>query len=219
MLPVSNVPPQGGRKHPQQEFIQIDTSNILFICGGAFDGIEKIVEKRAGNSGLGFGADIKNKAQFHEEDVYSKVIAQDLVKFGLIPELVGRVPVITALKQLSKDDLIRILSEPKNALLKQFKALFSMDNVELEFTDDALVAIAEKTLEKKTGARGLRGIMENTLMNIMYEAPSDHTISKIIITRDCIDGNGTPEIIRDDSRKPESLTSKMLNRTNSKKAI
>ena len=216
---VSNVPPQGGRKHPQQEFIQIDTSNILFICGGAFDGIEKIVEKRAGNSGLGFGADIKNKAQFHEEDVYSKVIAQDLVKFGLIPELVGRVPVITALKQLSKDDLIRILSEPKNALLKQFKALFSMDNVELEFTDDALGAIAEKTLEKKTGARGLRGIMENTLMNIMYEAPSDHTISKIIITRDCIDGNGTPEIIRDDSRKPESLTSKMLNRTNSKKAI
>ena len=216
---VSNVPPQGGRKHPQHEFIQIDTSNILFICGGAFDGIEKIVEKRAGNSGLGFGADIKNKAQFLEEDVYSKVIAQDLVKFGLIPELVGRVPVITALKQLSKDDLIRILSEPKNALLKQFKALFSMDNVELEFTDDALVAIAEKTLEKKTGARGLRGIMENTLMNIMYEAPSDHTISKIIITRDCVDGNGTPEIIRDDSRKPESLTSKMLNRTNSKKAI
>ncbi len=216
---VSNVPPQGGRKHPQQEFIQIDTSNILFICGGAFDGIEKIVEKRAGNSGLGFGAEIKNKAQFQEEDVYSKVISQDLVKFGLIPELVGRVPVITALQQLSKDDLIRILSEPKNALLKQFKALFNMDNVELEFTNDALVAIAEKTLEKKTGARGLRGIMENTLMNIMYETPSDHTISKIIITRDCIDGNGSPEIIRDESRKPGVLTSKILNKSNSKRAI
>ncbi len=216
---ISNVPPQGGRKHPQQEFIQIDTSNILFICGGAFDGIEKIVEKRAGNSGLGFGADIKNKAQFQEEDVYSKVIAQDLVKFGLIPELVGRVPVITALQQLSKDDLIRILSEPKNALLKQFKALFQMDNVDLEFTDDALVAIAEKTLEKKTGARGLRGIMENTLMNIMYEAPSDHTISKIIVTRECVEECGSPEIIRDELRKPSALTSKKLNKTNSKKAI
>lgn len=216
---ISNVPPQGGRKHPQQEFIQIDTSNILFICGGAFDGIEKIVEKRAGNSGLGFGADIKNKAQFQEEDVYSKVIAQDLVKFGLIPELVGRVPVITALKQLSKDDLIRILSEPKNALLKQFKALFRMDNVELEFTDDALVAIAEVTLEKKTGARGLRGIMESVLMNIMYETPSDHTISKVIITKDCVDGNGSPEIIRDESRKPSTLTSKKFNKINSKKAI
>ncbi len=216
---ISNVPPQGGRKHPQQEFIQIDTSNILFICGGAFDGIEKIVEKRAGNSGLGFGAEIKNKAQFQEEDVYSKVIAQDLVKFGLIPELVGRVPVITALQQLSKDDLIRILSEPKNALLKQFKALFKMDDVELEFTDDALVAIAEKTLEKKTGARGLRGIMENALMTIMYETPSDHTISKVIITKECIEDNANPEIIRDESRKPGVLTSKKFNKTNSKKAI
>ena len=216
---VSNVPPQGGRKHPQQEFIQIDTSNILFICGGAFDGIEKIVEKRAGNSGLGFGAEIKNKAQFEEDDIYSKVIAQDLVKFGLIPELVGRVPVITALKQLSREDLIRILSEPKNALLKQFKALFDMDNVELEFSDDALVAIADKTLEKKTGARGLRGIMEGVLMNIMYEAPSDHTISRIVITKDCVEGNGEPEIIRDDSRKPNVLLSKKLNKTNSKKAI
>ncbi len=216
---VSNVPPQGGRKHPQQEFIQIDTSNILFICGGAFDGIEKIVEKRAGNSGLGFGADIKNKAQFQEEDVYSKVIAQDLVKFGLIPELVGRVPVITALQQLSKEDLIRILSEPKNALLKQFKALFNMDDVELEFTDDALNAIAELTLEKKTGARGLRGIMENVLMNVMYETPSDHTISKVIITKECVTDNVSPEVVRDDSRKPNVLLSKKLNKTNSKKAI
>lgn len=215
---ISNVPPQGGRKHPQQEFIQIDTSNILFICGGAFDGIEKIVEKRTSNSALGFGAEIKNKAELELENVYSKVIAQDLVKFGLIPELVGRVPVITALQQLSKDDLVRILSEPKNALLKQFKALFQMDDVDLEFTDDALVAIAEKTLEKNTGARGLRGIMENVLMPIMYETPSEHTIAKVVITRDCVENGAEPEIIRDESRKPNILTSKNIGKT-SKKAI
>ena len=216
---VANVPPQGGRKHPQQEFIQIDTSNILFICGGAFDGIEKIVEKRAGNSSLGFGAEIKNKAEFEIEDVYSKVIAQDLVKFGLIPELVGRVPVITALQQLSKEDLIKILSEPKNALLKQFKALFQMDDVELEFTDDALVAIAEKTLEKKTGARGLRGIMESVLMPVMYDTPSEYTISKVIITRDCVENGAAPEIIHDENKKPSTLTSKNVIKKGNKKAI
>ena len=216
---VANVPPQGGRKHPQQEFIQIDTSNILFICGGAFDGIEKIVEKRTGNSSLGFGAEIKNKVEFELEDVYSKVIAQDLVKFGLIPELVGRVPVITALQQLSKDDLIKILSEPKNALLKQFKALFNMDDVELEFTDDALIAIAEKTLEKKTGARGLRGIMESVLMPIMYDTPSEHTIAKVIITRECVNDGASPEIIRDETRMPNMLTSKNLVKNSTKKAI
>ena len=215
---ISNVPPQGGRKHPQQEFIQIDTSNILFICGGAFDGIEKIVEKRTGNSALGFGAEIKNKSELELEDIYSKVIAQDLVKFGLIPELVGRIPVITALKQLSKEDLIKILSEPKNALLKQFEALFQMDDVELEFTDDALVAIAEKTLEKKTGARGLRGIMESVLMPIMYETPSEHTISKVTITRDCVENGDEPEFLRDENRKPNILTSKNIGKTN-KKAI
>ncbi len=216
---VSNVPPQGGRKHPQQEFIQIDTSNILFICGGAFDGIEKIVEKRAGNSGLGFGAEIKNKTEFENDDIYSKVIAQDLVKFGLIPELVGRVPVITALQQLSREDLIKILSEPKNALLKQFKALFQMDDVELRFTDDALTAIAEKTLEKKTGARGLRGIMESVLTGIMYETPSDHTISKVIITKDCVENGAEPEVIRDMNRKPNVLTSKAIGKAANKKAI
>ncbi len=215
---VSNVPPQGGRKHPQQEFIQIDTSKILFICGGAFDGIEKIVEKRMGNSGLGFGAEIKNKQEFAYEDVYSKIIAQDLVKFGLIPELVGRVPVITGLQQLCREDLIKILSEPKNALIKQFTALFEMDNIELEFSEDALISIADKTLEKKTGARGLRGILENTLMPIMYNAPSDCTISKIIITRDCVENGAEPEIVRDSSRKPVSLTTKSGKKSN-KRAI
>lgn len=216
---VSNVPPQGGRKHPQQEFIQIDTSNILFICGGAFDGIEKIVEKRIGNSGLGFGADIKNKSEFQEEDIYSKVIAQDLVKFGLIPELVGRVPIITALQQLSKQDLIRILTEPRNALLKQFEALFQMDDVELEFTNDALDAIAEKTLEKKTGARGLRGIMEGVLLPIMYETPSEHTIAKVIVTRDCVINGVAPELIRDDNRRPNILTTKKIAKTTTRKTV
>ena len=205
---VSNVPPQGGRKHPQQEFIQIDTSKILFICGGAFDGIEKIVEKRMGNSGLGFGAEIKNKQEFADEDVYSKVIAQDLVKYGLIPELVGRVPVIAGLKQLCREDLIKILSEPKNALIKQFTALFKMDNIELEFSDDALISIADKTLEKKTGARGLRGILENVLMPIMYDAPSDCTISKIVITSGCVENGDLPQIIHDSSKKPVNLTAK-----------
>ncbi len=209
---VSNVPPQGGRKHPQQEFIKIDTSNILFICGGAFDGIEKIVEKRMGNSGIGFGSTIKDKAELKAEDVYGKVIAQDLVKYGLIPELVGRVPVITGLKPLDRDDLIRILSEPKNAIIKQFKALFDMDNIDLEFTQEALNKIADMTIEKNTGARGLRGVMENILNPIMYEVPSDPTVKKVVITEDCVDGKKSPDIFRDINKKETILT------TNSKKS-
>lgn len=203
---VANVPPQGGRKHPQQEFIQVDTSNILFICGGAFSGIEKIVDKRMGSGGLGFGADIKESREIDLTDAMSNVIPQDLVKFGLIPELVGRIPVITSLEDLDEDALVRILKEPKNALVKQYKELFSMDNVDLEFEDDALRAVAKETMEKKTGARGLRGVMEDVLQPIMFEGPSDHTIEKVIITEDAVTGKGKPEIIRDETRKrPEPL--------------
>lgn len=198
---VSNVPPQGGRKHPQQEFIQIDTSNILFICAGAFDGIEKLVEKRVCNSSLGFNREIGGVNSITEDELLSKVIPQDLIKFGLIPELVGRVPVITALSPLDRDALIRILKEPKNAILKQFQALFDMDGVELEFTPEALEIIADKTLEKKTGARGLRAIMENVLMPIMYQVPSDFTIEKVTVTGDCAKGNAAPLLLRDENRK------------------
>ena len=189
---VANVPPQGGRKHPQQECLQIDTSNILFICGGAFDGIEKIVEKRIGGSALGFGADIKDKDAFTVENAMSKVIQQDITKFGIIPELVGRLPVIATLKELDEDALVRILTEPKNAILKQYKTLLSMDGVELDFTPEALTAIAKKTLEKKTGARGLRTIMESLLIPIMYAVPSDKTIVSVQVTEDCVENNAAP---------------------------
>ncbi|MCQ2471081.1 MAG: ATP-dependent Clp protease ATP-binding subunit ClpX [Clostridia bacterium] len=202
---VANVPPQGGRKHPQQEFIQVDTTNILFICGGAFDGIEKIVEKRMGGSALGFGAEVKNKSEMTAENLMSKVIHQDLSKFGLIPELVGRLPVITTLSQLTKEDMVRILKEPKNAIIKQYQALFDMDGIELVFDDDALVAIAEKTLEKKTGARGLRSIMESVLLPTMYAAPGDSTIEKVIFNRDCVENGALPEVVRkEDSVKKEA---------------
>ncbi len=189
---VANVPPQGGRKHPQQECLQIDTSNILFICGGAFDGIEKIVEKRIGGSALGFGADIKDKDAFSVENAMSKVIQQDITKFGIIPELVGRLPVIATLKELDEDALVRILTEPKNAILKQYKTLLSMDGVELDFTPEALTAIAKKTLEKKTGARGLRTIMESLLIPIMYAVPSDKSIVSVQVTEDCVENNAAP---------------------------
>lgn len=198
---VANVPPQGGRKHPQQEFIQVDTSNILFICGGAFDGIEKIVEKRIGGSALGFGADVKNKSELTAENLIGKVIHQDLSKYGLIPELVGRLPVITTLHQLDKDDMIRILKEPKNAILKQYQALFAMDGVELEFDDGALSAVAEKTLEKKTGARGLRSIMESVLLPVMYEVPGDPTIEKVIFTADSVKNGAPPELVKNKNSK------------------
>ena len=185
---VSNVPPQGGRKHPQQDFIQVDTTNILFICAGAFDGIEKIIEKRQGGSSLGFGADVKSPKSIEANAIATTATHQDLVKFGLIPELVGRLPVITALKDMDKEALIRIMKEPKNAILKQYETLFKLDGIELEFSDDAIDKIAELTVERKTGARGLRSIIEGILQRFMFEAPSDKTIKKITITSDTVDG-------------------------------
>lgn len=198
---VANVPPQGGRKHPQQEFIQVDTSNILFICGGAFDGIEKIVEKRSEGSTLGFGAQIKSKSEAAKEDMMAKVIQQDLVKFGIIPELVGRLPVITSLKELDRDSLVKILTTPKNAIVKQYKELFKLDDVELDFDDTALEAIADKALEKKTGARGLRSIIEGVLMPIMYDVPSDPTVERVCITAACVNSGAEPLIERNPNRK------------------
>ncbi len=197
---VANVPPQGGRKHPQQEFIQIDTTNILFICGGAFDGIEKIIEKRIGGSALGFGADIRDKKEYDAAELLPKIVQQDIIKFGLIPELVGRLPVVTTLEELDKEALIRIMSEPKNALLKQYQALFDIDNVELTFEDDALRKIAQTALESKTGARGLRAIMERVLLPIMFTAPADPSIEKITVTLDCVEKGELPLIVRNPAR-------------------
>ena len=192
---VSNVPPQGGRKHPQQEFIQIDTTNILFICAGAFDGIEKVIERRIGGSSLGFGADVKSPKSVEAEAVATQATHQDLVKFGMIPELVGRLPVITALNGMDKETLVRIMTEPKNSIVKQYKALFKMDNIDLEFEKEALERIAELTIERKTGARGLRSIIESVLQPLMFESPSDSTITKITVTKDTVE-NGKAEIMR-----------------------
>ncbi len=196
----ANVPPQGGRKHPQQEFIQVNTTNILFICGGAFDGIEKIVEKRLGNKVLGFGSEIVSKSELDYDSIMMKVIPQDLVRYGLIPELVGRLPVLTALQNLDEEALVKILCEPKNALLKQYQGLFAIDNIQLEFDDAALREIAKTALESKTGARGLRAIMERVLLPIMFTAPTDPTIEKITVTLDCVQNGELPLIVRDPAR-------------------
>lgn len=189
---VASVPPQGGRKHPHQELIQIDTSNILFICGGAFDGLEKIVEARLNRKSIGFNAKISEKASKEIDEILGEVNPQDLVKFGLIPEFVGRVPINVSLEGLDKQALIRILKEPKNALIKQYQRLFEMDNVKLTFEDDAIDAIAELALERKTGARGLRSIMEKVMMDVMYQIPSDDTIESVIITKASVEGKGQP---------------------------
>ncbi len=185
---VANVPPQGGRKHPQQEFITIDTTNILFICAGAFDGLERVVERRLGGSSLGFGAEVKSKNDIESETANTRVTPQDLVKFGMIPELVGRLPVITSLKALDKETLVRIMTEPKNSIVKQYEALFQMDNVTLEFKKEALEAVADLAIKRKTGARGLRAIIEDLLTDLMFSIPSDSTVSKITITADTVNG-------------------------------
>ena len=193
---VSNVPPQGGRKHPQQEYLQIDTKNILFICGGAFDGLEKIVEKRKGSSVIGFESLVQSKQELDSTDWMKEVTAHDLVKYGIIPELIGRLPVITALSGLDTDALVKILTVPKNSIVQQYKKLFELDGVELLFEEEALRAIAQQAQDQHTGARGLRGIMEDILTDLMFEAPSDPTIDKIIITEDVIKNGTAPQITR-----------------------
>ena len=200
---VANVPPQGGRKHPHQELIQIDTTNILFICGGAFEGIDKIIEKRIDQKSIGFNVEIAEK---HEDDIdklLEQVLPQDLVKYGLIPELVGRVPVVVSLEMLDKEALIRILTEPRNAITKQYQKMLELDGVELTFDDEALEAIAETSLKRKTGARGLRAIMENVMMDIMYKAPSDETLKACRITEDVVKGGGVP-LLEHNSVRSES---------------
>ena len=202
---VANVPPQGGRKHPQQEFIQIDTSNILFICGGAFDGLEKIVEKRVGKQGIGFENAVQSKAdKMGTSQLLKQVQPHDLLKFGIIPELVGRLPVISPLEALTREDLVRILTEPKNALVKQYKALLAYDGVELVFEQTALEAVADKAIERNIGARGLRAVMEGMLTKVMYDIPSDPTITKVTITADCVNSGAEPVVERD----PEKVTRK-----------
>ncbi len=193
---VASVPPQGGRKHPHQELIQIDTSNILFICGGAFDGLDKIVETRLNRKTIGFNAEISEKSGLEIGEILGEVTPQDLMKFGLIPEFIGRVPINVALEGLDKAALIRILTEPKNALIKQYQRLFEMDDVKLTFEKDAVDAIAELALERKTGARGLRSIMENTMMDVMYRIPSDDTIEEVIITQGAVKGESKPLVVR-----------------------
>lgn len=193
---VANVPPQGGRKHPQQEFIQVDTTNILFICGGAFDGLDKIIERRLDRKSMGFGAEIKSKKDQSVGELFTHVQQQDLMKFGIIPELIGRMPMIATLRSLTREDLIRVLTEPKNALTKQYQAMLRYDDVELVFEDDALGAIADQAVAKEIGARGLRSVMENLMLNIMFTVPSDKTIKKVIVTKECVEGNAEPEIIR-----------------------
>lgn len=197
---VASVPPQGGRKHPHQEFIQIDTTDILFICGGAFDGLEKIIQRRIGEKTIGFNSDLKS-SKFESSILLNQVQPEDLLKYGLIPEFIGRLPVIVTLSTLGKEALIRILKEPKNALVKQFKKLFELDDVELEIEEEALYAIAEKAIEKKTGARGLRSIIEKVMTDIMYEIPSRNDIKKCIITKETIQNNTGPALVLEDSKE------------------
>ncbi|AZR73381.1 ATP-dependent protease ATP-binding subunit ClpX [Anoxybacter fermentans] len=201
---IASVPPQGGRKHPHQEFIQLDTTNILFICGGAFDGLDKIIKARTHSKVIGFGADIKSKKEQNVGEVLSQVLPEDLLRYGLIPEFVGRLPIIVTLHDLKEDDLVRILKEPKNALIKQYQKFFQLDEVELEFTDEALKSIAKQALKRNTGARGLRAILEEILLDIMYEIPSEEGIKKVVITKDVVEKKVAPKVVRVDSKKEET---------------
>jgi ATP-dependent Clp protease ATP-binding subunit ClpX len=193
---VASVPPQGGRKHPHQEFIQIDTTNVLFIVGGAFSGLEKIIESRVGKSGVGFNATLQDTADKNRKDIFADVMPEDLLKFGMIPEFIGRLPVLTSVENLDKDALMQILTEPKNALVKQYQRLFDLDNVELEFDAPALDAIADLALDRGTGARGLRAIMESVLLSVMYDVPSRADVAKVVVNKDCIENGAQPEFIK-----------------------
>lgn len=209
---TANVPPQGGRKHPHQEFIQIDTTNILFICGGAFDGIEGIIQKRTGKQGMGFGSEIKGKEEEQTDRLLAQIEPHDLMKYGLIPELIGRLPAIVSLDTLDRDALVRILQEPKNALVKQYQTMFEMDGVKLNFEPEALIKVAETALERKTGARGLRGVLENVMTDIMFSIPSDKTVSTVTITPEVVMGTGEPVVEHDampvDPEPPKKRTRK-----------
>ena len=207
---VASVPPQGGRKHPHQELIQIDTTNILFICGGAFDGLEKIIENRLSTGSIGFNAEIVNKNDTDIDKLLKMTEPQDLVKFGLIPEFIGRVPVFVSLELLTEEALLRILKEPKNALVKQYQKLFEIDDVKLEFTDDALKEVAHLATERKTGARGLRSIMESVMMDMMYEIPSDDNVGICTITKGVVDGTGEPELVYRDTAVPQTSKAQRL---------
>jgi ATP-dependent Clp protease ATP-binding subunit ClpX len=192
---VASVPPQGGRKHPHQEFLSIDTTNILFICGGAFAGLDKIIGKRIGKSAVGFGAQVRSKSSIESSELLAQVMPEDLLNFGLIPEFIGRLPVISAVHQLQREDLVQILMEPKNALVKQYQRFFGYDNIELVFTDDALWEIADKALERETGARGLRSIIENALLDVMFELPSRRDVTKCVITKETISQHIRPTLV------------------------
>lgn len=210
---VASVPPQGGRKHPHQELLQIDTTNILFICGGAFDGLEKIIERRLNVGSIGFNAEVVDKRNVDIDEMLKKVLPQDLTRFGLIPEFIGRVPVTVSLELLTEEALVRILSEPKNALTKQYQKLFELDDVKLEFTKEALLEIAKLAGERKTGARGLRSIMESIMMELMYEVPSDSSIGICTITKDVVDGSGEAEVVYRDTAVPRKTMAQRLKKT------
>ena len=198
---VASVPPQGGRKHPHQELLQIDTTNILFICGGAFEGIDKIIESRMDKKGIGFNSELTQKDKKNVGEILKKALPQDFIKFGMIPEFIGRVPVVVSLDELDKDALIRILTEPKNAIVKQYQGLFGLDDVELSFTPEAIEAIAEKTIRRKTGARGLRAIMESAMMDLMYQIPSDESIATCLVTKEVIEGTDEPVLTYREEQK------------------
>jgi ATP-dependent Clp protease ATP-binding subunit ClpX len=208
---IASVPPQGGRKHPHQEFLQINTTNILFICGGAFEGIEKIIQNRIGKKTVGFGAKIETSKEKETADILSHILPQDLLKFGLIPEFVGRLPIVVTLHPLDRNALIQILTEPKNALVKQYQKLFEMDDTILEFEPEALEAIADKALQRNTGARGLRAILEEIMLDVMFEIPSSTNIEKCIITRDTVEKSTQPQLVINENKKP-------LKKSNTKKS-